>query len=34
LADNHRWVINEINFGSGNWRGNNLILNIAIGYPF
>jgi len=34
LPDNHRWVINEINFGSGNWRGNNLILNIAIGYPF
>jgi outer membrane protein insertion porin family len=30
----HRWVINEIDFESGNWRGNNLILNIAIGYPF
>lgn len=30
----HRWVINEINVGSGAWRSNNLILNIAIGYPF
>ena len=34
LEDNHRWVINQINFGNSSWRGDNLILNIAIGYPF
>jgi outer membrane protein insertion porin family len=33
-GDNFRWVTNEINFGSSAWRGDNLILNIAIGYPF
>ena len=34
LEENNRWVINKINFGDGNWRSDNLILNIAIGYPF
>jgi outer membrane protein insertion porin family len=34
LEDNHRWVINQINFGNSSWRRENLILNIAIGYPF
>jgi len=34
LQDNHRWVINQINFADPSWRSNNLILNIAIGYPF
>ncbi len=29
-----RWTFNDINFGSGSWRKDNLILNIAIGYPF
>lgn len=29
-----RWVLNEINFGSKDWRRNNLIFNLAIGYPF
>ena len=29
-----RWVFDEINFRSSNWRKENLILNIAIGYPF
>lgn len=28
------WVIDDINFGSSDWRKENLILNIAIGYPF
>ncbi|HEY5824706.1 MAG TPA: BamA/TamA family outer membrane protein, partial [Cyclobacteriaceae bacterium] len=28
------WVINNIDFGSSSWRKNNLIFNIAIGYPF
>ncbi len=34
LEDNHRWVINGIDFGSSVWRKDNLILNVAIGYPF
>lgn len=29
-----RWVLDQINFGDGAWRKENLILNIAIGYPF
>jgi outer membrane protein assembly factor BamA len=33
-GDNFRWVTNEINFGSSVWRRENLILNVAIGYPF
>ncbi|MEL1253071.1 BamA/TamA family outer membrane protein [Flavobacterium sp. DGU38] len=34
LPDGERWVIKDIDFGSGSWRKENLILNIAIGYPF
>ncbi|MDR7372789.1 BamA/TamA family outer membrane protein [Flavobacterium aquidurense] len=34
LPDGERWVIKDIDFGSGPWRKDNLILNIAIGYPF
>jgi outer membrane protein insertion porin family len=34
LPKNERWVWDEIDFGSSSWRGDNLILNIAIGYPF
>jgi len=34
LPDGHQWVINQVDFGSGAWRRDNLILNIAIGYPF
>lgn len=30
----NRWVLDRVNFGEGNWRRDNLILNIAIGYPF
>lgn len=29
-----RWALRDINFGSKDWRHNNLIFNIAIGYPF
>lgn len=29
-----RWTFDKINFGDSNWRKDNLILNIAIGYPF
>jgi outer membrane protein insertion porin family len=31
---NSGWVIDRIGFGSRQWRDENLILNIAIGYPF
>jgi outer membrane protein insertion porin family len=34
LPANERWVWNKIDFSSSEWRGDNLILNIAIGYPF
>jgi outer membrane protein insertion porin family len=34
LPENERWVIDEINFGSPGWRRDNLVFNIAIGYPF
>jgi outer membrane protein assembly factor BamA len=34
LPEGQRWVIDNIDFGSGSWRKENLILNIAIGYPF
>ncbi|MCI9843410.1 BamA/TamA family outer membrane protein [Flavobacterium pectinovorum] len=34
LPEGERWVIKDIDFGSGSWRKENLILNIAIGYPF
>ncbi|NML58875.1 translocation and assembly module lipoprotein TamL [Chryseobacterium cheonjiense] len=29
-----RWTFDKINFGDASWRKDNLILNIAIGYPF
>jgi outer membrane protein insertion porin family len=29
-----RWTFDKINFGDASWRRDNLILNIAIGYPF
>ena len=34
LPENQRWVTNQINFADPVWRTQNLILNIAIGYPF
>ncbi|MEJ0032762.1 MAG: BamA/TamA family outer membrane protein [Bacteroidota bacterium] len=34
LPEHQRWVVNNIDFGSKDWRKQNLILNIAIGYPF
>lgn len=34
LPAGERWVFNDIDVGSGAWRRENLILNIAIGYPF
>ncbi|MCD9617279.1 translocation and assembly module lipoprotein TamL [Chryseobacterium gleum] len=29
-----RWAFDKINFGDASWRKDNLVLNIAIGYPF
>jgi len=34
LPENERWVFDAIDFASPSWRSDNLILNIAIGYPF
>ncbi len=34
LEKNNGWVIDEIDFLSKKWRQDNLIFNIAIGYPF
>ncbi|OFY86477.1 MAG: hypothetical protein A3F72_15785 [Bacteroidetes bacterium RIFCSPLOWO2_12_FULL_35_15] len=34
LEENNRWVVNQMNFGDPSWRSENLILNVAIGYPF
>jgi len=29
-----RWVVDEIAFGNPTWRSENLLFNLAIGYPF
>ncbi|MEP7165605.1 MAG: BamA/TamA family outer membrane protein [Ferruginibacter sp.] len=34
LPSGQRWVFNQIDFGNGAWRRENLILNIALGMPF
>jgi len=34
LPVGERWVFDQIDFGSNEWIKKNLILNIAIGYPF
>ncbi len=34
LPENERWVLKDFNLGSPDWRKENLVLNIAIGYPF
>lgn len=34
LEENQRWVTDQINFGNPSWRRENLLLNVAIGYPF
>ncbi|MBE8714551.1 BamA/TamA family outer membrane protein [Sphingobacterium hungaricum] len=33
-AKSDRWVFNKIDFGNSNWRRDNLVFNLAIGYPF
>jgi outer membrane protein insertion porin family len=34
LPEKERWVFDRIDFSSSEWRRNNLILNVAIGYPY
>ena len=34
LPEGQRSVIDQINFASRNWRKENLVFNLAIGYPF
>ena len=34
LPAGHQFVLNQFNLGSKTWRRQNLVLNIAIGYPF
>lgn len=34
LTRNNRWVIREIELRNPNWRKDNLVFNLAIGYPF
>jgi len=34
VGTNFDWVTNQIDFRSPTWRGDNLVLNVAIGYPF
>ena len=34
LPEGERWVVDQIDFSDKGWRKENLVLNIAIGYPF
>lgn len=34
LPEKDRWVFDQISFGNREWRRDNLVYNIAIGYPF
>jgi len=34
LEDGHRLVLNQVKFSSNSWWKDNLIVNLAIGYPF
>jgi len=34
LPEGERWVFNELDLGSKPWRRENILWNIAIGYPF
>ena len=34
LPDGNRWVFSQIAFGNAGWRSENLVFNLAIGYPF
>ena len=34
LPEEDRWVLKNFNLKDANWRSENLVLNIAVGYPF
>ena len=34
LPEDERWVLKNFNIKDANWRSENLVLNIAVGYPF
>ena len=34
LDEDRRWVFDKIMFMNNGWRRENLVLNVAIGYPF
>ncbi len=34
LPEGDRWVLNKFNFSSPEWRKENIIFNLGIGYPF
>lgn len=34
LPETERWVFDDIRFGDGEWRRENVIFNLGIGYPF
>lgn len=34
LPEGERWTFNQFDLGSHTWRRNNLIFNLAFGYPF
>lgn len=34
LEKQNRWVYDQIDFGNSDWRKDNLIFNLGIGYPF
>jgi outer membrane protein assembly factor BamA len=34
LPEGQRFVLNKVNFADKNWRKENLVFNLAIGYPF
>lgn len=34
LPEGDRWVFDQIDFGDSQWRRQNLVFNLAIGYPF
>ena len=34
LEKGNRWVLDQVDFGNSQWRQDNLVFNLAIGYPF
>jgi outer membrane protein assembly factor BamA len=34
LPDGDRWVLDQVSLGNSSWRKENLVFNLAIGYPF